>query len=49
MPFRRALINMFHYWILFGLFVGIELFYFWKDPKYPSPVIAGLVVVWGVI
>ncbi len=32
MPFHRALINFFHYWILFGAAVGAELFLAGSDP-----------------
>jgi very-long-chain enoyl-CoA reductase len=28
MPFKRVLINSFHYWVLFALFNSIELFFF---------------------
>lgn len=48
MPFHRALINMFHYWILFGLLVGFELFHHWTDPQYSHTTIYALVGVWAV-
>jgi very-long-chain enoyl-CoA reductase len=48
MPFNRALINMFHYWILFGLLCGIEIFHFWTDPQYSKTTTFALVGLWGV-
>jgi len=48
MPLHRFLINCLHYWILFGLFVGIELFHFWKDPGYSRTTIYILVALWAI-
>lgn len=48
MPLHRALINMLHYWILFGLLVGVELFFFWSEPKYSFTVVWALVALWAV-
>jgi len=48
MPFKRIFINSFHYWILCGLFIGVELFFFWQDPGYSSNtvfILSGLVVL----
>jgi len=36
MPVKRIFINSFHYWILCGLFIGLEFFHFWKDVGYSN-------------
>lgn len=46
MPKKRLLINCLHYWLLFGINVGIESFFFWKDPEYSQ--ITKLVLVSGL-
>lgn len=48
MPFKRVMINSFHYWILFGLFNAIELYLFPSGHTYSMPVIGGLCAAWGV-
>jgi very-long-chain enoyl-CoA reductase len=45
MPKKRLLINCLHYWLLFGINVGIESFFFWKDPQYSE--IRKLILVAG--
>lgn len=47
MPKKRLFINCLHYWFLFGINVGIESFFFWKDPEYSTSI--KLVLVSGLI
>jgi len=48
MPIKRAFINFFHYWILFGFNIGLELFHFYKPPKYSNTVVSILFVTWAL-
>ena len=48
MPKQRAFINFFHYWILCGVNIGIELSFFWKNPEYSKLVIGALSLGFGV-
>ena len=52
MPKSRCIKNCLHYWVLFGLFNGIELFLFPKAfPKghtYSPPILMAIVVAWLV-
>eukprot|EP01017_Pseudomicrothorax_dubius_P050261 TRINITY_DN9483_c0_g1_i2.p1 TRINITY_DN9483_c0_g1~~TRINITY_DN9483_c0_g1_i2.p1 ORF type:complete len:316 (+),score=91.32 TRINITY_DN9483_c0_g1_i2:73-948(+) len=48
MPLYGSLRNYVYYWLWFGLGTGVESYFFWKNPKYPSWVIyalAGLFLV----
>ena len=47
MPFKRVLINSFHYWVLFALFNSIELFYFPSGHSYSRSNTALLVGLWA--
>jgi len=48
MPTKRCLINCTHYWILFALFNGIELFFFPKGHTYDQPILIAIVVAWAL-
>ncbi len=48
MPFKRVLINSFHYWVLFALSNGIELFFFPSGHNYSQTTIAAIVGCWTV-
>ena len=47
MPLKQLLINCTHYWILFALFNGIELFFFPKGHTYDQPILIAIVVAWA--
>ena len=47
MPFKRVIINSFHYWILFGLLNAIELYMFPSGHTYSKPVIGVLTTLWA--
>jgi very-long-chain enoyl-CoA reductase len=42
MPLKNIFKNSFHYWILCGVLISTELFFFWKDPGYSTQVQFGL-------
>jgi len=42
MPLKNIFKNSFHYWILCGVLISTELFFFWKDPGYTTEVQYGL-------
>ena len=48
MPFKRVLINSFHYWILFALSNATELYFFPSGHTYSPKVIAGLCGAWTI-
>lgn len=48
MPFKRVLINSFHYWILFALFNSIELFFFPSGHTHSKSTTAILVTLWAI-
>ena len=48
MPFKRVFINSLHYWIFCAAMIGIELFFFWKNPGYSTTTIWALVGLWGI-
>ena len=33
LPFAGSIKNYVHYWLVFGVFVGLELFFWWTPPK----------------
>ena len=33
LPFKGSIKNYVHYWILFGVMVGVEIFFFWTPPE----------------
>ena len=47
MPFKRVMINSFHYWILFALLNSIELYLFPKGHTYSTKCIAGFCGAWA--
>ena len=47
MPKQRAFINFFHYWILCGINIGVELSFFWKNPQYSNELITALSLGFG--
>ena len=47
MPFKRVLINSFHYWILFGLLNAIELYIYPSGHTYSKPVMGVLTALWA--
>ncbi len=47
MPKQRAFINFFHYWILCGINIGVELSFFWKNPQYSKELITALSLGFG--
>jgi very-long-chain enoyl-CoA reductase len=48
MPFKRVLINSFHYWVLFALFNAIELFFFPSGHSHSKTTTAVLVGLWAI-
>ena len=48
MPTKRFLINCTHYWILFALFNGIELFFFPKGHTYDRSVLIAIIAFWAL-
>ena len=47
MPLKRIFINCTHYWVMFALANGIELFFFPKGHTYSYPVLIGIVAAWA--
>jgi very-long-chain enoyl-CoA reductase len=48
MPLKRIFINSAHYWILCGLFISTELFFYWTNPGYSDltiEILAGFFLV----
>lgn len=48
MPFKRVLINSFHYWVLFGLLNAIELYFFPSGHSNSPVVTAALTALWAI-
>jgi len=48
MPFKRVMINSFHYWILYGLLNAIELYFFPSGHTWDKNVIVGLCALWAI-
>ena len=48
MPFKRVLINSFHYWVLFALFNSIELFFFPSGKSNSPATTYTLVSLWAL-